>query len=125
MSERRRRRRGEIVLLGRSTTTLNNIKHRPDDDHYDHRREAPESPDQKLKTAIIKFGEVVRVAMPWAYSSYRNGTQDADQELPQLSAKLCSQEQPSIPMIAEGFRFAYALILSLIPTYAYSPTQSN
>jgi hypothetical protein len=38
-----------------------NIKHRADDyDHYDHRREAQESPDQKLKTAIIKFGEVVR-----------------------------------------------------------------
>jgi hypothetical protein len=40
-------------------------KHRPDDyDHYDHRREAQESPDQKLKTAIIRFGEVVRLAIP-------------------------------------------------------------
>lgn len=63
--------------------------------------------------------------MPWACLSYRNGTQDADQELPQLAAKLRSQEQPSIPMIAEGFRFAYVLILSLITTCAYYPTQSN
>lgn len=63
--------------------------------------------------------------MPWTRSSYRNGTQDADQELPQLAAKLHSQEQPSIPMIAEGFRFAYALILSLIQIYPYSPTQSD
>jgi len=51
--------------------------------------------------------------------------QDAEQELPQLAAKLRSQEQPSIPTIAEGFRLAYALILSLITTYAYSPIQSN
>jgi hypothetical protein len=40
-----------------------NIEHCPDDyDHYDHRREAQESPDQKLKAAIIKFGEVVRLS---------------------------------------------------------------
>ena len=58
----RRRRRGEIAVLGPSTTTF---KHRPDNyDHYDYRREASESPDQKLKTAIIKFGKVVRVAVP-------------------------------------------------------------
>jgi hypothetical protein len=51
--------------------------------------------------------------------------QDAEQELPELAAKLRSQEQPSIPTIAEGFRLAYAVVLSLIPTYAYSPAQSN
>jgi hypothetical protein len=91
-------------VLGPSTA----IKHRPDDyDHYDHRREAQESPDQKLKTAIIKFGEVVCFSVPQARSSYRDGMQDAEQELPQLAAKLRSQEQPSIPTIAEGFRLAY------------------
>lgn len=68
---------------------------------------------------------MVRVVVPRAHSSYRDGAQDADQELPQLAAKLSSQEQPNIPTIAEGFRLAYALILSLIPTYTYSSTQSN
>lgn len=51
--------------------------------------------------------------------------QDAEQELPQLAAKLRSQEQPSILTIAEGFRLAYALVLFFIPDYAYFPTQSN
>jgi hypothetical protein len=45
-------------MFGPSTATLSTV---PDDyDHHDHRREAQESPDQKLKTAIIKYGEVVR-----------------------------------------------------------------
>jgi hypothetical protein len=60
-----------------------------------------------------------------ARSSYRDTTQDAEQELPQLANKLRAQEQPSIPTIAEGFRLAYALFLSLIPAYTYSLTQSN
>jgi nuclear cap-binding protein subunit 1 len=94
----------------RAWSVYSNVKYRADDyDHYDHRREAQESPDQKLKTAIIKFGEVVRFAVPQACSSYRDATQDAEQELPQLADKLRSQEQPSIPTIAEGFRLAYAL----------------
>lgn len=59
---------------------------------------------------------MVSVDVPRACSSYRDGTQDVEQELPQLAAKLRSQEQPSIPTIAEGFRLAYALVLSLIPT---------
>jgi hypothetical protein len=89
-----------------------NIEHCPDDyDHYDHRREAQESPDQKLKAAIIKFGEVVRFSILQTHSSHSDGMQDAEQELPQLAAKLRSQEQPSILAIAEGFRLAYALVL--------------
>jgi hypothetical protein len=92
----------------RAWSIYNNIKYHPDDyDQYEHRREAQESPDQKLKTAILKFGEVVRFAVPQARSSYRDGTQDPEQELPQLAAKLRSQEQPSIPTIAEGFRLGY------------------
>lgn len=43
------------------------LKHCPDDyDHHDHRREAQEPPDQKLKAAIIKFGEVVRFPYLWS-----------------------------------------------------------
>ena len=100
----------------------NNLKHHPDDyDQYDYRREAPESPDQKLKTAIIKFGEEVRVAVPLARSSYRDSTQDAEQELPQLAAKLRSQEQPSIPTIAEGFRLAYAFVSFFNPDLRLFP----
>jgi hypothetical protein len=60
---------------------------------------------------------VVRVTVPHAGSSYRDNMQDAEQELPELAAKLRSQEQPSIPTIAEGFRLAYAVVLSLIPTH--------
>ena len=94
----------------RAWSVYSNVKYCADDyDHYDHRREPQESPDQKLKAAIIKFGEVVRFAVPQACSSYRDATQDAEQELPQLADKLRSQEQPSIPTIAEGFRLAYAL----------------
>ncbi|KAH9991616.1 MIF4G like-domain-containing protein [Russula compacta] len=76
-------------------------RRRDDYEHYDHRREAQESPDQKLKVAIIKFGEV-----------------DAEQELPQLASKLRSQEQPSIPAIAEGFRLAVTEQPYKIPFYA-------
>lgn len=95
----------------RAWSIYNNIKYHPDDyDQYEHRREAQESPDQKLKTAIIKFGEVVRFAVPQPRSSYRDGTQDPEQELPQLAAKLRSQEQPSIPIIAEGFRLGYGFL---------------
>jgi nuclear cap-binding protein subunit 1 len=90
----------------------NNIKHCPDDyDHYDHRREPQESPDQKLKAAIIKFGEVVRIFIPLECPLYSDGPQDAEQELPQLAARLQSQEQLNIPAVAEGFRLAYALVL--------------
>ena len=75
----------------RAWSIYSNVKCCADDyDHYDHRREAQESPDQKLKTAIIKFGEVVRFAVPQARSSYRDATQDAEQELPQLADKLHS-----------------------------------
>lgn len=97
----------------------NNIKHPLDDyDHYDHRREVQESPDQKLKTAIIKFGEVVRIPVPPDCSFHSDGTQDAEQELPELAAKLQSQEQPNISAIAEGFRLAYALVfLRIQSTY--------
>ncbi|KAF8264305.1 MIF4G like-domain-containing protein [Lactarius quietus] len=76
-------------------------RRRDDYDHYEHRREAQESPDQKLKAAIIKFGEV-----------------DAEQELPQLAAKLRSQELSSVPAIAEGFRLAVTEQPYKIPFYA-------
>lgn len=64
---------------------------------------------------------MVRVAVPRFRSSHRDGTQDAEQELPQLAAKLRSQEQPSIPTIAEGFRLAYALVLSFNPNLRLFP----
>ena len=100
--------------------SLNKIKHCPDDyDHHDHRREVQESPDQKLKTAIIKFGEVVRIPVPPDCLFDSDGKQDAEQELPQLAAKLQSQEQPNIPAIAEGFRLAYALVFLRIQTSTY------
>ncbi|KAH9175199.1 MIF4G like-domain-containing protein [Lactarius sanguifluus] len=76
-------------------------RRRDDYDNYEHRREAQESPDQKLRTAIIKFGEV-----------------DAEQELPQLAAKLQSQELSSVPAIAEGFRLAVTEQPYKIPSYA-------
>jgi hypothetical protein len=88
---------------------VSNIEQRPDDyDHYDHRRDVQESPDQKLKAAIIKFGEVVGSPKLQTYSfSYTVIHQDAEQELPQLAIKLASQEHTSIPAIAEGFRLGY------------------
>ncbi|KAI9511289.1 MIF4G like-domain-containing protein [Russula earlei] len=75
-------------------------RRRDDYDHYD-RREAQQSPDQKVKADIIKYGEV-----------------DAEQELPQIAAKLRSQEQPNIPAIAEGFRLAVTEQPYKIPFYA-------
>ena len=53
---------------------------------------------------------MVRIPVLLDYSFDSDDTQDAEQELPQLTAKLQSQEQPTVPAIAEGFRLAYALI---------------
>ncbi|KAI0260487.1 MIF4G like-domain-containing protein [Gloeopeniophorella convolvens] len=72
-----------------------------DHDHYDFRREAPESPDQKLKSAIIKFGEV-----------------DAEQELPTLASRIRSHEASSIPVVAEAFRLAVTEQPYKTPFYA-------
>ena len=56
-------------------TANSDLKHCPEDyDHYDHRRETQESPDQKLKAAIIKFGEVVSFSVPPDYSFYNDST---------------------------------------------------
>jgi nuclear cap-binding protein subunit 1 len=94
-------------------SVVSNIKPCPDDyDHYDHRREVQESPDQKLKATIIKFGEVVRSPNSRARSFHTPRLyQDAEQEIPQLANKLQSQEPSSIPAIAEGFRLAYIHLL--------------
>jgi hypothetical protein len=36
----------------------------PSSEEYDHRREVYETPEQKLRSAIIKLGEVVRIQRP-------------------------------------------------------------
>lgn len=97
----RRRRRGEIAVLDPSTTTF---KHRPDDyDHYDYRREAPESPDQKLKTAIIKFGEVVRVAVPRVGSSYRDARRMQSRSFLNLPPNCVLRSNPVSPQLPKVF----------------------
>ena len=76
------------------------FKHCPDDyDHYDHRREAQESPDQKLKTAIIKFGEVVRFPVPriarFTMTIHRTQNKSSLSSLPNCSLK---SNQVSLPL---------------------------
>jgi hypothetical protein len=112
----RRRRRGEMVCIsGPPTTTLNTVQ---------------------TTTIIMTTGEKFRShqtrslrllssnSAKWFVFPYLRIaqltviTQDAEQELPQLAAKLQSQEQPNIPAIAEGFRLAYALVfLRIQSTY--------
>ena len=73
-------------------TVNSNLKYYPDDyDHYDHRREAQESPDQKLKAAIIKFGEVVRFSVPlitrFTTTTHRTQNKSFLSSLPNCSLK--------------------------------------
>jgi hypothetical protein len=79
------------------------LKHCPDDyDHHDHRREAQESPDQKLKAAIIKFGEVVRLPYfritPFTTTAHRTQNKSFLSSLPDccLKNKLVSLPLPKV-----------------------------
>ncbi|KAI5122169.1 hypothetical protein M0805_007067 [Coniferiporia weirii] len=74
-------------------------------DDYDDRigREVYETPEQKLRTSIIRFGEV-----------------DATQEVPKVAQEVREQNasSPSIPAISEGFRIGVTEEPYKIPYYA-------
>ncbi|KAH8102808.1 MIF4G like-domain-containing protein [Phellopilus nigrolimitatus] len=74
-------------------------------DDYDERlgREVYETPEQRLRTTVIRFGEV-----------------DADQEVPKVARELREQNAsaPGIPAISEGFRIGVTEEPYKIPHYA-------
>ncbi|KAF5363779.1 hypothetical protein D9756_000886 [Leucocoprinus leucothites] len=70
------------------------------DDYDDRRREVVETPEEKLKTAIIKFGEV-----------------DAQEELPRLEKQIREHQPLNIPNISEAFRISVTEQPYKIPFY--------
>ncbi|KAJ3570164.1 hypothetical protein NP233_g4582 [Leucocoprinus birnbaumii] len=70
------------------------------DDYDDRRREVIETPEDRLKTAIIKFGEV-----------------DALEELPRLEKQIRDHEPSDIPLISEAFRISVTEQPYKIPFY--------
>ncbi|PPQ68653.1 hypothetical protein CVT24_005384 [Panaeolus cyanescens] len=89
-------------------------RHRDRDDWDDRRREQQETPDDKLKIAIIKLGEV-----------------DPIEELPRLEQQIRDHLPRNIPILSEAFRIGvteqpykspfYAALLRLL----YNPSATN
>ncbi|TFY82925.1 hypothetical protein EWM64_g1090 [Hericium alpestre] len=75
--------------------------HREDYDYHDRRRESYETPEQKLRIAIIKLGEV-----------------DAVQELPRLVAQIHEHQPPNVSTVSEGLRIGVTEQPYKIPYYA-------
>ncbi|KAJ3496811.1 hypothetical protein NLJ89_g10434 [Agrocybe chaxingu] len=75
--------------------------HRDRDDYDDRRREHIETPDEKLKTTVIKYGEV-----------------DPVEELPRTEQQIRDQVPRNIPNLAEAFRIAVTEQPYKIPFYA-------
>ncbi|KIM84002.1 hypothetical protein PILCRDRAFT_819029 [Piloderma croceum F 1598] len=74
----------------------------PDYDYHDRRQEVLfETPEQKLRTAIIKLGEV-----------------DAVEELPRVARHIREQTPVVVPAISEGFRIGVTEQPYKIPYYA-------
>ncbi|KAF8883427.1 MIF4G like-domain-containing protein [Infundibulicybe gibba] len=71
------------------------------DDHDDRRREVPESPAEKLRSAIIRLGEV-----------------DAIEELPRVEKQIREHSPLNIPHISETLRIAVTEQPYKIPYYA-------
>ncbi|THH13322.1 hypothetical protein EW146_g6881 [Bondarzewia mesenterica] len=76
-------------------------KHREDFDHHDRRRDVYDTPEQKLKLAILKFGEA-----------------DAEQELPRLAAEIREFDPPNVPVYSEALRLGVVEQPYKIPYYA-------
>lgn len=76
------------------------------DDHDDRFNEPFESPEERLKKTIIKFGDVVRteLLLGFVVECQRNFCQDTEVEAPRLSKHLREIESPSIATIADGIR---------------------
>ncbi|TDL29146.1 hypothetical protein BD410DRAFT_735868 [Rickenella mellea] len=85
-----------------------------DDDYDDRRRDVYESPEEKIRSLIIKFGDA-----------------DAEQELPQVANQLRERALQSIPAVAEGFRIGVTEEPYKIPYYAallrslHQPTEES
>ncbi|KAF9004719.1 cap binding protein 80-PB [Cyathus striatus] len=71
------------------------------DDYDDRRREPPESPDDKLKNTIIRFGEV-----------------DAVEELPRLASQIREHTPLNLASLSEAFRIGVTEEPFKIPHYA-------
>ncbi|KAF9480787.1 cap binding protein 80-PB [Pholiota conissans] len=75
--------------------------HQRDRDDYDDRRRDFETPDDKLKTAIIKLGEV-----------------DPVEEIPRLEQQIRDHVPRNIPIVSEAFRIGVTEQPYKIPFYA-------
>ncbi|KAH9047044.1 hypothetical protein EDB84DRAFT_556691 [Lactarius hengduanensis] len=72
----------------------------------------------RLSSSSAKWSDALLNLSSHLVLTSHHRIQDAEQELPQLAAKLHSQELSSVPAIAEGFRLAYALTLDPSPHIA-------
>ncbi|EPQ59678.1 hypothetical protein GLOTRDRAFT_71322 [Gloeophyllum trabeum ATCC 11539] len=77
-------------------------KRRNRDDFDNPRREVYETPEQKIRTAIIRLGEV-----------------DVLQEIPRVAKQIREQAEGSVPAISEGFRIGVTEEPYKIPYYAH------
>jgi nuclear cap-binding protein subunit 1 len=74
-----------------------------DFDLHDRRREAFESPEQKLKSVILKLGEVVST-YPVAMRLTLTPVQDPIEELPRLTKHIRQQASIGVPAISDAVR---------------------
>lgn len=80
------------------------------DDYDDRRRDVYESPADKLKTAIIKFGEVVSVRVVLCYlCSTQLRSKDVLEELPLIETKIREFTPLVISNLSEAFRIGCVL----------------
>src|ERR1700729_2363524 len=103
----RRRRKGEANKPLNNRIGLYNHNVEPDYDYHDRRQEVLfETPEQKLRTAIIKLGEVVCLTSCMFITEFVILTlvQDAVEELHRVARHIREQTPVVVPAISEGFR---------------------
>ncbi|KAA1465941.1 hypothetical protein DENSPDRAFT_830650 [Dentipellis sp. KUC8613] len=76
-------------------------RHREDYDYHDRRRDVYETPEQKLRAAILKLGEV-----------------DVEQELPRLATQIREHTPANAAIVSEGLRIGVTEQPYKIPFYA-------
>lgn len=72
-------------------------------DDHEHRREVYESPEQQLRSSIIRLGEVVSgpLLRKWPPLTV---LKDPKEEVNRLAQELRKQNPANVPIISEGFR---------------------
>jgi hypothetical protein len=121
--ERRRRRRGEIVVLGPSTTTLNTIQTTTTTMTTGEKLRSPQTRSLRPPSSnLAKWFVLLCLGLAHLTVMARRTQSRSFLNLPPNYVLKSNLVFPQLPKV-----FAWRMLssLSLIPTYAYSPTQSN